>query len=153
MKTGMTRWVALGLAGAVVALLGVAAPAGADEGQGRDQGVRGERRQKLLDGDYKARIEGRIAKIQARLAKHPNAPADVKAAAEKLIADLKIKEAALDKLVADLKARNRAGVKADREDLKKDRAQCRADRKALWALIKQHRQERRAKHAGQAPGA
>ena len=149
MKTGMTRWVALGLAGAMVALLGVAAPAGAEEGKG----VRGERRQKLLDGEYKARIEGRIAKIQERLTKHPNAPADVKAAAEKLIADLKEKEADLDKLVADLKAKNKEAFKADREELKKDREQCRTDRKALWELIKQHRQERRAKHAGQAQGA
>ena len=145
MNGKMNRWVMLGLSGAVMGIMVFASPAGAAEGQGRGQGQRqrGERMKNLLDGAYAKRIDERIAKIKERLEKHPNLPADIKAAAEKLIGDLTALKGSLDKLVAAIKAKDREAAKAAHVEVKAAREQVRADRKALHELIQKYRQERR----------
>jgi len=94
------------------------------EGKGNGKGI--EKRE--------ARVAQHIKHLQARLAKHPNAPENVKAAINKLIDDLGTKKSDLEKLAADRAAKDKAAVKADREQLKKDHELCHSDREALKAL-------------------
>jgi len=84
-------------------------------------------------------IDAHIARLEGRLAKHPNAPAAIKAAFEKLIADLKDRKVDLEKLINDFEAKDKAAVKADRAELKADHQQIVTDRKTLRELIRANR--------------
>ena len=93
--------------------------------------------------DRLALVDAHIAKVEARLAEHPDAPADVKAAVEKLVADMKDRKADLTKLIADIEAGNKDAIEADRDEMKDDRGGIRADLKAVMAAMREHRGERR----------
>lgn len=93
---------------------------------------------KLLH-DRLALIDARIAGIEGRLAKHPDAPEGLKAAIGKLVADLKDRKADLQKLIADLQSKNREAVKADRAELKKGREEIKEDRRELREELREHR--------------
>jgi hypothetical protein len=123
--------------------LGGAASAG--EGEPAKNVKRGKAREWLLSGKWAQRIDARIARIQARLAKHPNAPAEVKAAADKLVADLTAKKGILTKLAAAVQAKDKDAAKAGRAELRQERQQIRADRQALRQAVRAAFQARRGK--------
>ena len=82
-----------------------------------------------------ARLGERIGKVQQRLAAHPNAPAAVKAAADKLLGSLKTAQDDANKALAAVQARDKQQVKSLKATLKSDRQAIRADRKAFREAI------------------
>ncbi|HTL52415.1 MAG TPA: hypothetical protein VL860_07575 [Planctomycetota bacterium] len=80
-----------------------------------------------------ARIEKHIEELNARLAKHPNAPANIKADVAKLVTDLGTKKATVEKLEGDVQAHDRTTAKTDRAELKAVCAVTKADRQQLHA--------------------
>jgi hypothetical protein len=103
---------------------------GADNG-GRPQGGNIEQRTQKCE----ERIDHRISMIKERLAKHPDAPAAVRSAADKLINDLMRAKGDLSKLAAAVEAHNKADAKTDRETLKQDHQAIQADREALKEAV------------------
>jgi len=156
MDAKLNRWVTLGLTGVVLGLLALASPAAAGEGQGKGLGRglakgqgqgeglgnREELKAKLLDGTWAKHIQARIDRIKERLANHPNAPADIKAAAEKLIADLTVQLDLVNKLAAAVQAKDKETAKGLLAQIRTNREKILADRIALLELILKHRQER-----------
>jgi len=142
MNAKLNRWAMLGLTGVVLGLLALTSPAGAGEGQGKIG--QGERKAKLLDGSWAKHIQARIDRIKERLAKHPNAPADIKAAADKLIADLTVQLDLVNKLAAAVRAKDKETAKGLIAQIKANHEKIVADRQALIELIKKHHQERQA---------
>jgi DNA repair ATPase RecN len=142
-----TTKLAAGLAALALCAMFFGGTAMAAEGKVGDQkGRRGKMKELLLNGKWVQHIEARIERIRARLAKHPNAPADVKAAAEKLIADLTNKKGDVEKLAAAVQAKDKAAAKAAWAQIKQDRQQTKGDRCALREAVKSHR------HKGQRGG-
>ena len=77
----------------------------------------------------------RINKVKERLAAHPNAPASVTAAGDKLVGSLGTLQDDVGKAKAAVQARDKTTAKAMKGTLKSDRAAVRADRKALRAAV------------------
>lgn len=124
----------------VTALLLLQSPAWAagagNGGGGRPQAANGQRLEQALE-----RIGEWIQKVADGIAKHPNAPAAVKIAAEKLVADLNAAKATLAKAKAAVQAHDRNALQGVFADLKALRETLHADREALRAAIEAARQE------------
>ena len=121
MGTGQTG----GWAACALLVLGISCP-GAENG-GKPRGGNIEQRAQKCE----ERIDHRISMIKEQLAKHPNAPTEVKSAADKLINDLTRAKGDLGKLVAAVEAHNKDEAKAEKETLKQDHQSIKADREAL----------------------
>jgi predicted phage-related endonuclease len=129
----MDKSIKIFLASACVATLLMALPASAGDGnRGEHRANRGQRLEKLSE-----RINERIAKLQQRIAAHPNAPAAVKTAADKLIADLNDAAGDVEKIKAALEAHDKAALQGLKGELKKDHETIKADREALHAAVKE----------------
>ncbi|HTL51094.1 MAG TPA: hypothetical protein VL860_00820 [Planctomycetota bacterium] len=113
------------------------------EGQG---GPKGKGRAAVLAhlGKRGACIQKHIEKLTAAIAKHPNAPANIKADAQQVLTDLAAKQATVAKLIGDVQAHNKDAAKTDRAELKAECATTKTDR----ATLKADREAFRAAHKG-----
>jgi FtsZ-binding cell division protein ZapB len=139
----MTRLMSLVTMGLLAGALALGSTAMGGEQKARPDGAA---RGKLLQGNHGQMIENHIKHLEDAIAKHPNMPADLKAALEKLITDLKDRKVDVEKLQADAKAGNKEAVQADIAELRKDRAQLIQDRIAVVTAIINRMQTRLAEH-------
>jgi hypothetical protein len=127
MKNIARRCVQLGMSGLVTTVFAASLPVCADVTNNAGNG----NTQKTPKGNFDERIEQRIQRIEDAIAKHPNMPADVKSALQKIVADLGVKKMDMDKLAGDVAAKNKDAVKADREKVRSDEIQILNDRLPL----------------------
>jgi len=123
--------VALGIGLAGVSSSAAEKPARHKGGQKAGHGARAEDHLQRLG----AKVSARLARLQQRLQAHPNAPASVTAAADKLVGDLKKVEDDVGQAKAAVQARDKQQVHALKATLKSDRAAVHADRKAFRAAV------------------
>ncbi|MCY3020057.1 MAG: hypothetical protein NTW87_13650 [Planctomycetota bacterium] len=105
-------------------------PAGGRKGGGKHAAKVGARLERIGQ-----KLGERINKIKDRLAAHPNAPASVKAAGDRLLGSLGKRQDDVGKAKAAVQARDKTTAKALKGTLKSDRAAVHADRKALRAAV------------------
>jgi len=141
MEAKLVRWAGLVTMALMAGLLALMPAAAAEESKAPPK--RPDREQQVRDGTWVKRIEARIERLKKLDAEHPNSPADVKAASEKLVKDLTLLAEAVKKLAADLEAKNWEAVRADREAVEAGKEAVSADSKAFYELIKKHRAEQK----------
>jgi hypothetical protein len=101
------------------------------KGQKGNRGAKAAQRFERAD----ARVSARISKIEQRVAAHPNAPAAVKDAANKLVASLKTLQSDVEKAKTAIAARDKLTVTRLKATLKSDHAAVKADHKAFFAAV------------------
>jgi hypothetical protein len=152
METKLGRWLGLGTMALMAGLLAlVLAPSAAAE-ESKAPPKRPDRDQQVRDGTWVKRIETRIERMKKLDAEHPNSPADVKAASEKLAKDLTALAEGVKKLAADLEAKNWEAVRADREAVQTGKEAVNADSKTFYELIKKQRAEQKPATSGGGSG-
>ena len=151
MEARLGRWVALGTMALMAGLLALVPPAAAEESKAPPK--RPDREQQVRDGSWVKRIEARIERLKKLDAEHPDSPADIKAASEKLVKDLTALAESVKKLAADLEAKNWEAVRADREAVQNGKEAVNADSKAFYELIRKQRAEQKSTPGAAGAGA